>query len=125
MARGTEMKWRASVLSLYSIKLVCKPDSFPSSSCCSFTTAPTIYHHQCSLPPCPPYSPHHLQGTPFPLFLLFLPLFFLALSQLCSLFTTPTFNIFMLPTPWSMFYSLHLLARCTKQQIVQFIWPWT
>src|SRR5258708_36522984 len=127
MAGGTETKQRASVSSLYSIKSVCKPDSFPSSSCCSFTTAPTIYHHQCSLSPCLPHSPHCLQGTPSPLFLLFLALFFsalffLALAQLCSLFTTPIFNIFMSPMPWSTFYSLHLLARCAKQQIIQFIW---
>src|SRR5258708_23325371 len=132
MAGGTETKRRASVSSLYSIKSVHKPDSFPSSSCCSFTTAPTIYHHQCSLPPCLPHSPHRLQGTPSPLFLLFSALFFsalffsalffLALAQLHSLFTTPIFNIFVSPMPWSTFYSLHSLARCAKQQIVQFIW---
>src|SRR5258708_35098006 len=127
MAGGTEMKRRASVSSLYSIKLVRKPNSFPSSSHCSFTTAPTIYHHQCSLPPCPPHSPRRLQGTPSPLFLLFSALFFsalffLALAQLCSLFTTPIFNIFVSPMPWSTFYSLHSLARCAKQQIVWFIW---
>src|SRR5216684_4979994 len=122
MAGGTEMKRRASVSSLYSIKSVHKPDSFPSSSRCSFTTAPTIYHHQCSLPPCPPHSPRCLQGTPSPLFLLFSALFFLALAQLRSLFTTPIFNIFVSPMPWSTFYSLHSLARCAKQQIIQFVW---
>jgi len=47
-----------------------------------------------------------LQGTPLPLFHLFSALFFLALAQLRSLFTTLIFNIFVSPTPWSTYYSL-------------------